>query len=295
MVSWALPGQEHDPVQRYAAILQNSLGYSRTFNPRNLEFYWYPLWGQTLFDLVANVPNLIVAPQFPIWIVPLDDTNTEVESDEDGDDPEEVTLQTATGTTQTPAIELHSNDDNDSIHEGISMALTNPAPDAKGVVVDFAILRIGAQDESQHKRRYGGWRITEVDIGLLVEVKRYPSRGLAGGDLVEQLRARIDEAIEDLIEQAGFLFLENTRRHSVLAIAAAGPYWCNATIQRADVKGVLGRISTRDPSYSEQSKGRSTVKWSNIIRLGLARSNDRLRTVHNRLVELGVLATPPGV
>jgi len=50
-------------------ILANSFGYSRRFNERNLEHYWYPLWLHVLRDqILANIQGLIVAPQFTLWV-----------------------------------------------------------------------------------------------------------------------------------------------------------------------------------------------------------------------------------
>jgi hypothetical protein len=76
-----------DQLPPNKSCLETSYAFSRTFNSRNLEFYWYPLWCHTLFVLVENVPNLIVAPQFPLWFVM---QNDQLEGADDGDDPEEV-------------------------------------------------------------------------------------------------------------------------------------------------------------------------------------------------------------
>jgi hypothetical protein len=70
--------------------------------------------------------------------------------------------------------------------------------------------------------RYGGWRITAASVGLLVEVKRFPSRSLTGREQESQIRGPLTEAKDDLIEQAGHLFLQDTNLNSVLVIAATG-------------------------------------------------------------------------
>ncbi|OAX31899.1 hypothetical protein K503DRAFT_870435, partial [Rhizopogon vinicolor AM-OR11-026] len=103
MPSWTLPGRKDAPNMRYKAILETSFAFSYTFNPRNLEYHWYPLWNQTLSDMVSDVPNVIVAPQYPIWFVPQDDEvgnederdkddDKEYEDDGSGGDPEEVPI-----------------------------------------------------------------------------------------------------------------------------------------------------------------------------------------------------------
>ncbi|KAG1790037.1 hypothetical protein EV424DRAFT_1549898 [Suillus variegatus] len=288
MTLWLLPGRRQNPVKPYSATLQHSLGYSRTFNPRNLEYHWYPLWSQTLSDLIADIPNLIVAPQFPLWFVPSDDDYVMVEEEEDGDDPEEVETDAA----QSPPTSLSPNDDEDSIHEGISVAPTVPEPNAKGPLVDFAILHVMAEPESKDKKRYEGWRITQVNVGLLVEIKRYASRSLKGEGLKRALEAQIGEAIEDLIQQAGSVFLDDEKKQSVLAIAAAGPYWCNATISRDHVQSTIHCLSSNDPSYTEPANNTRKLKWSTLLHLGTAKSNNRLQTIYNKLITMGVLPTP---
>src|SRR5258705_347386 len=103
MPSWILPGRKDVPTTRYKAILGTSFAFSYKFNPRNLEYHWYPLWDQTLSDMVWDVPNLIVAPQYPVWFVPQDDEDggedegvtdddKEYEGDGSGGDPEEVPM-----------------------------------------------------------------------------------------------------------------------------------------------------------------------------------------------------------
>ncbi|KAI0054397.1 hypothetical protein BV25DRAFT_1922718 [Artomyces pyxidatus] len=85
----------HDPTvyipgitafTHFVAKLARSLAFSRTVNPRNLEHYWYPLWCRLLVDLVHDTPNLLVYPQFPLWIVDHPHEAQEPEQDFDGDE-----------------------------------------------------------------------------------------------------------------------------------------------------------------------------------------------------------------
>ncbi|KAI0058473.1 hypothetical protein BV25DRAFT_1830140 [Artomyces pyxidatus] len=78
-------------ITRLTASLANSLGVSRTFNRRNLEHYWYPLWCRLLIDLVADCPNLIVCPQFPVWVILREDDDDGLDDDaSEGDHDEDV-------------------------------------------------------------------------------------------------------------------------------------------------------------------------------------------------------------
>ncbi|KAG2362607.1 hypothetical protein BDR07DRAFT_1011984 [Suillus spraguei] len=173
MPSWILPGHRDNTVMRHKTILETSLAFSRTHNSRNTEYFWYPLWDQTLSDLVSDIPNLIVAPQFSLWYAPIDD---DVEDVDEGED------------------EGEGEDD-------ISLASTIPGKGARGAIVDFAILNLTAIAEPPQGHHYRGWRITAATVGLLVEVKRFPHRRLKGPDLKAQILLRVDKARDDLTRQ----------------------------------------------------------------------------------------------
>ncbi|KAG2037019.1 hypothetical protein BDR03DRAFT_982567 [Suillus americanus] len=283
-----------DQLLPHKARLETSYAFSRTFNPRNLEILWYPLWCQTLFDLVADVPNLIVAPQFPVWITRQHDD--ELEDADDGDDLEEIKEivreeQDAAAKTQVPGNEPEEGDYEVGAGD-ISFASTVPEKDAEGVLVDFAILSLGAVPQPKEKLRYGGWRITEANICLFVELKRFASRSMKDDELNAEILARVQEARSDLVNQAGYLFIKDETKNSVMAIAAAGPFWSGATIHRDDIKLTMHILSTDDPSY--QPPGEEFVdevpKWNKIIRLDGASSalasEARLRTVCKKMREM---------
>lgn len=258
------PRTDPEPSLPHKARLETSYAFSRTFNPRNLEFLWYPLWCQTLFDLAASVPNLIVAPQFPVWIIRHHDN--EHEDANEGDDPEEI--------EEIQGEEQHNEPEEGDYEDGagdISFASTVPEKKAEGVLVDFAILSLRAVPQPKEKLCYGGWRITGASVCLLVELKRFVSRSL--------------------VKQAGYLFIKDKAKDSVMAIAAAGPFWSGATIHRDDIKLTMHILSANDPSY--QPPGEKFVdwvpKWNKIIRLdgasSAAASEAHLRTVCKKMRE----------
>ncbi|KAJ8588100.1 hypothetical protein M405DRAFT_882378 [Rhizopogon salebrosus TDB-379] len=359
MPSWILPGRKNDPVIRYKAILEKSFAYSYSFNPRNLEYHWYPLWGQTLSDLVADIPNLMVASQYPAWFVPHDDqedqndgsdnsddrdhvdhgddeepgeviprddkedknvVDDELEgvipqddrenASDDDDEPEEVISEE--GETQIPNAsglpgdneEVEDNEEGELDLEEenleLSFALTVPEKKARSVLVDFAIIHVSGEPHSHQPDHYGGWKITEANAGLFLEVKRSVSRSLEPGEEFDkELDAIIGEARDELINQAAHLFIQNKNQDSVLAIAASGQYWCNTKISRAhhEVEDQMHRLSAKDPTYQQTSgqKPGPKLKWSNLIRLDITRSNDRLHTVYKNLMGMGVSKTPVDV
>lgn len=206
-------------------------------------------------------------------------------------------------------------EDHDDALADASFASTLPEKYAKSVVVDFAIINLRGVPLKKQKICYGGWRITQADIDLLVEVKRFVSRGLVGTEFEKELQDRIIEAHEDLINQAAHLFLQDEGKDSVLAIAAAGissthvcrfydrhsllgPYWCNMKIHRKDVMLSMRLLQESDPTYQtgvNSSIKEVRLKWSSLLRLDLARSNERLHTIYKDLVESGVMQMPGDV
>ncbi|KAG2084126.1 uncharacterized protein F5147DRAFT_732245 [Suillus discolor] len=280
--------------------LETSYAFSRTFNSRNIEFYWYPLWCQTLFNLVADVPNLIIAPQFPVWIV---EHNNQLEGADDGDDPAEVEeIKRTPEGDQAVACSMQVPGDNieedvgdhepDSEAGDISFASTVPEKDARSVLVDFAVVSLTAVPQSEEKLRYGGWRITAANTCLLVEVKRFASRSLKNDELDAEIKLHIEEARFDLMVQAGHIFLQDKTKDSVMAIAAAGPYWSGATIHRYNVEAIMDFLSSNDPSYRPPGEQLSnkTPKWNKILRLdgtsSTAASEARLRTICKKMREM---------
>ncbi|OJA17118.1 hypothetical protein AZE42_02598 [Rhizopogon vesiculosus] len=307
MPSWTLPGRKDAPNMRYKAILETSFAFSYTFNPRNLEYHWYPLWNQTLSDMVSDVPNVIVAPQYPIWFVPQDDEDgdederdkdddMEYEDDGSGGDPEEIHIMSGESLSKESTV-LEADNMGEDVAE-VSFALTVPEKDARGVIVDFSVINLSGVPLKQPggKMRYGGWRITAANIGLLVEVKSFVSRSLTSAELEKAIRARITAACDDLIRQAAYLFLQDPNKDSVLAIAAVGQWWCNTKINRGDVNHIMQLLAAKDPLF-QINFGPAVVplKWTKVLRLGVAPSNDRLRTIYNSLKSIGVLETPVDV
>ena len=228
MPSWILPGRSNARITRYKAILEKSFAFSQTCNPRNLEYHWYPTWNQVLSDLVIDVPNLIVAPQYPIWFVPQNDEENgdasdpeETEDDEDISDPEQIQDDGDNGGADDPE-EMVVSDDEDHVMADVSFASTLPEKGAKSAIVDFAIIHLTAVPQPKHTTRYNGWRITQANVGLLVEVKKFASRSLTGAELEHAVQGRIAGARDDLINQAAHLFVQDECKDSVMAIAAAG-------------------------------------------------------------------------
>ncbi|KAG1812267.1 hypothetical protein EV424DRAFT_1542205 [Suillus variegatus] len=185
--------------------LGTSYAFSRKFNTRNLEYYWYPLWAQVLSDLVKAAPALLVAPQFYTWIPnPADDTSIEVEVEEteDGDDPDE--FKVIEEIAQGPQDNLTTAEDESGAVDSLG---TIPEKNSRGAIADFAIVHLSPRASSPgDSARYGGWKIDVASVKLIVEVKRSASRSLKGDLLDAEVIKIMKEATADLVKQAAYIF-----------------------------------------------------------------------------------------
>lgn len=112
--------------------------------------------------MVSDVPNLIVASQYPVWFVPQDDDDgvedddKEYEDDGCGGDPEEVLMARGESRPEGGAV-LEDDQTGEELAE-VSFALTMLEKDARGVVVDFSIINLCGVplNQPRSKIRYGG-------------------------------------------------------------------------------------------------------------------------------------------
>ncbi|KAG2738102.1 hypothetical protein P692DRAFT_20956929 [Suillus brevipes Sb2] len=262
-------------------ILERSYAFSYWFNPRNIEYYWYPLWAQTLFQLAENIPttSMIMAPQFPMI---RDHGGVSDEIVEEGKtvlDPDELeeTKHDGIQDTSEPLDPAGDSDLDTSVE-------TIPVKNAKGVVVDFVIINLGTEEAKQKTNRNGGMDVIVEDVILLVEVKRFASRSLNGLELNKQIREQLMEAKADLCRQAAHLFLLDEVKESVLAICAAGPYWSETKIFRKDIEATLARLSKIKKSDDVNLKDRQ-LKWGRPMRIGSDSSNKNLLKIRHELID----------
>jgi len=108
---------------------------------------WYPLWCHTLTDLISDLPNVIVAPQYPLYVTQDEKTATRARikaEESDGETPDSDNIA-------PPAAENEINDmaaDNDDIEEDDSSMSTTSTHAKTGIdsaIVDYAIVHIVVQ------------------------------------------------------------------------------------------------------------------------------------------------------
>lgn len=109
--AFALRGRTE--VTRLRCRYTRSYALSRTFNTRNLEYYWYPTWNQSLYELIGDEPQLFVFPQYPLWFSSALVTDPEGPADISGDEAFEDEVEGSsedgrflgTGVESLPAVE----------------------------------------------------------------------------------------------------------------------------------------------------------------------------------------------
>ncbi|GLB34711.1 hypothetical protein LshimejAT787_0202760 [Lyophyllum shimeji] len=302
-MAFSFPGTNR--VTTLRGILTRSLAYSRTYNTRNLEHYWYPCWNHTLVDLTADNSRLLVAPQFPLYISPHADIDDQQETNQDGD--EEVDdsprgegeggdegpwIEGAASLGTTPQVGAQPQADSEELMADLSFSTAATTPDAKAVarVTDFAILHISPQQSTALPRRYEGYRVDRLTVPLILEEKRFPSRSLAGDAFTDKLKTRVREAQEAAVFQVALLFRKFPAMQSVMVIAAAGPYWTNTTFRRSPT----GRLSAEEfqkamriDDFAEIYRTVDHRRWSKALRLNTSESTHRFRAIYNNLAKLG--------
>ncbi|KAF8055074.1 hypothetical protein FPV67DRAFT_934611 [Lyophyllum atratum] len=307
-MAFSLPG--NNPITELRRVFARCLAYSRTYNTRNLEYYWYPSWNHTLFDLICNNPRLLVAPQFPIYIssrfhvdgpeekedVDVDENLDQSADEEERRDDEEVIDGSAALTPLPPAPQppfflapgpVVDEVDSDDLLADISFSTTATCPESKPLtrVTDFAILHIKPQQNPALPTRYEGYRVDELTVPLLLEEKRFPSRSLIGAEFDVKLKSRIRDAQNASIFQVVLLLRKFPEMTEVMVIAASGPWWTNTIFKRA-------RKQMSDEEFEEAVEAENydalyaTVahyRWSMPLRLDTPASTRRFKAIHNKL------------
>ncbi|KII88066.1 hypothetical protein PLICRDRAFT_92893 [Plicaturopsis crispa FD-325 SS-3] len=274
--------------------LLRSAAYSRTLNPRNIEHLWYPLYDEVLRNLIGDIPTLVVAAQYPVWLNPTGaraaaapaNLGAEEEGPRDGDAPDEG-FQVYFG-PEPPTADGAPDDGDDGGEEmmepgSISVAATAPAH--RGAAFpDFAIVRLLPVDASDHWR-YEGWRIAAVEPQIFVEQKRYISRSLPNSGHAEAFRVRFLEAEMDLLRQTCIAFVEHPSTTKIMGLSSSGPFWRTAWFTfRSQRKRSDPKLATaiRDQDYTQLAKFVRIDGWTDAAKIGSQYSDERFHRIRRR-------------
>ena len=199
-----------------------SAAYSMRWNPRNLEAPWYEVWAQILSDLVADMRQLAVAPQYRLWYRDDGDKNFD-----DGGDTTFSSIFTTSGETAS-------------------------------CIPDFVITRKDRiQREILNPEKWPGTRrrVLYFGIPLLCECK--PSAPRTDSRVHGMLNTYhlMLEAQDDVKNQGRYLFKKYPRQKSVILLAVSGFWWTYCVASRHFLSGSLQPEIKADESEDTEDNG----------------------------------------
>ncbi|SRR5258707_10814656 len=176
---------------------------STNFNPRNLEFLWYPFWNRVASRIAAkiDIERCTVGPQYPLWRLWSEDEEDlgQISIITDGTDRNDL----ESGDVDMEEAEDSDMEDNpsDTTLSTINETLLDKA---RSRITDFALLywienagiNVYGDDEADEV-----FAIEREYIPILIEVKRAPSRKLDGNDRTTKFNRLMFRAQEDVFRQ----------------------------------------------------------------------------------------------
>jgi hypothetical protein len=175
------------------------------FNPRNLEFLWYPFWTRAVSRIACEIDSerCMVAPQYPLWrIWTHDDTQLGhiIMLADEGDAMDDLAAEPI----------LDQNDDNDLFDDQGSISTLNETLSIKtrSRITDFAMLYWLESDSVNPDKdddEDEAFHIEHEFIPALIEVKRSASRKLTGEALLHDQANLMYRAKEAVFRQVIYL------------------------------------------------------------------------------------------
>ncbi|KIJ99747.1 hypothetical protein K443DRAFT_679704 [Laccaria amethystina LaAM-08-1] len=253
-------------------------------NRQQMEYPWYSFWTIVLLDLIAGLPEYILFPQYPVWIIPPEESDdADYESDVEPASEPFPCLNFDPNTDQPDAVESHAS----SSQSSQSPQSTPPPPGRanKFKLPDFAVLglfsgTIGEVDFHSLSEALQYLRsrriINNVLTPLIVEIKR---------DSLILTDRYVTQAQADAERQAAFIFASSHQRF-VVAIVTAGVQWSWAVIRRPAHLPVASAEEQGDSTYVPRELNLPNVAWSDVLDFGSADSDTALRKVSEWMMGL---------
>lgn len=283
--------QERDSIPRMdtKARITRSFVASYLWNRRNLEGPWYGRSDKVWHNLTSTFPNLIVVPQYPLWLSEVDQDNEEDE-DEDEDRDEERDADETSGIRNDLADQLvecedASDDDQNCVEANATedSLITIPEHNAPGLFPDFVILHFRTKPLCSNHPRFvqlAGIRITHECCPIIVENKRMPTRrtdaALFNEGFHNDLERHLFEAIGDLELQCAYAFKKYRHALSLIAVAVAGDYWCHLSVP-------FNVVCPVDDEYTVVNLDWNSLKWPLAVAFGTIESDRRLGELRSAL------------
>jgi hypothetical protein len=280
------------------ARIARSFAASYRYNSRNIEGPWYGRSAQVWHDLIKDFDNMIVVPQYPLWLTTEDaegaadeesnegDAEDEDEIDEDEID-EDETLSRLSIADQ-PEIRIEPDDDSE-LENCVQIDITEdsirtlPEHNAAQLFPDFVILHLRVRTLRPDHPRFlqrAGMRVTHECCPIVIENKRMPRRR-TDVELYDEafeldLQERLQEAIDDLEDQCAYAFKRYKHALSIVAVAVAGDYWQYASV-------TFDTVSPLNDDFTLYRTTWDQLEWGDAYAFGTPESDDRLRQLHTIL------------
>jgi hypothetical protein len=277
------------------ARIARSFAASYRWNVRNLEGHWYGRSDQIWQDLTSPFPDMIVVPQYPLWLTHGDQDTADEEGDGEGDDDCDEEMDSDEESSRQPrdrpapddpAISLEPGDDDENcveVNTTEDSVVTLPERNAAELLPDFVILHFRMQPlRPDHPRflQLAGIRITHECCPIIIEQKRMPRRrrdvDLYDINFNRQLEERLYEAVTDLEHQCAYAFKRYRHALSIIAVAVAGDYWCHLSVP-------FNYVSPIDDEYTMVQSRWITLDWPPAVAFGTSQSDARLAELRNLL------------
>ncbi|THH05908.1 hypothetical protein EW146_g9775 [Bondarzewia mesenterica] len=244
MAGFTLPGRAHSTYAKAKANIIAAFAYSRKYNSRNLESYWYGVYEETLTNLVDDIRDLVVMSQPTLWY------KSEHDTFEDSSQPSSQSSH-----ERKPSLEVDQDVSMEPLGGDPDTSMTSatdtiPEENPPSVVPDFAIYFLKGRWRDRTTLPYYGRgfkhvRVVHVGVPVIIEVKRYCKRvsapkgsAVPGDEDQAFILRKVQEGMDQAIKDAGVLFRMYPEQKQVILCACSGPWW-NHRIMRHDDPLVL--------------------------------------------------------
>jgi len=275
------------------ARIARAFAASYLWNRRNLEGHWYGRSDQVWHDLTNPFPNMIVVPQYPLWLTgDLEDQEDDegvdegdTDNDEERDADEKVARSSGQNELASRAMIRVEPDDQNCVEAEATedSLITIPEPNSAELFPDFVILHFRTRPlRPDHPRflQLAGIRITHECCPIIIENKRMPRRrtdiALIDGSFNDDLEEHIYEAIDDLETQCAYAFKKYRHALSIIAVAVAGDYWCHVSVP-------FNLVPPVDDEYTLVDSKWNTLVWPAAVAFGTSESDARLAELRSAL------------
>ncbi|KAI0048872.1 hypothetical protein FA95DRAFT_1677947 [Auriscalpium vulgare] len=223
-MNFVLPGRIAYPARRTKSLTLSAFAYSRTYNLRNLESYWYGPVSETLTSLVHDLRHAAVIAQPTVWY---HDSHTRPRAGR----------ADAENSTQSQNGEGDENAGDESFAFTISFVAPTVTP-------DFVIyyLRSRYRDPANLPvdpalRQFKDIKMVRAAAPVVIEVKRHCKRAplvtgtaIPGEEDPQLIRKHVWNAEHQCVKDAPYVFQMYPEQRKIILCAFSGPYWSHRVI-----------------------------------------------------------------